>query len=405
MKLKSYFAATVEAAMNMARLEMGADAMLVSTRRTGEQSCHLGDYEAVFASTPSNDARSLAAPAAVGAQSQSTSQILSRRAPPAYKPIDKLSEEVAGLKHEMMRLASALSRSAASNAKIAANAELAEAFSRLVDAEIDAGLAQDILWRAASRIDSGPQADRSHAIDLIAADLSHLLNVDSRLAGGEGRNAIAFVGPPGSGKTTTLVKLAVLYGLGTRRPSQIISFDTHRVAASEQLRSYAAITGIAFQALETTRALAQALEEHRNKDLIFIDTPGLACNDLEDAAGLAELISRQPRIETHLVLSASMKPADMKRIALQYEIFAPSKLIFTHLDETQTYGPLLSLSIRTGKPISFISRGQQVPEDLEPADRGALVDLVIRAAAPSGEGALPAERQLSGEELISTAAA
>jgi flagellar biosynthesis protein FlhF len=399
MKLKSYFAATVEAAMTMARLEMGADAMLVSTRRTGEQSRHLGDYEAVFASTPSNDTRSLAASAVA------TSHILPRRAPPAaYKPIDKLSEEVAGLKHEMTRLASALSRSAAGSAKIAANAELAEAFSRLVDAEIDAGLAQDILWRVSSRIDNGPPPAPSLAIDLIAADLSRLFNVDSRLAGNEGRNAIAFVGPPGSGKTATLVKLAVLYGLGTRRPSQIISLDTHRVAATEQLRSYAAITGIAFQALETTRALAQALEEHRNKDLIFIDTPGLARNDLEDAAGMAALISQQPRIETHLVLSASMKPADMKRIALQYEIFAPSKLIFTHLDETRTYGPLLSLSITTGKPISFISRGQQVPEDLEPADRNALVDLVIRAPL-SGEEDLSEETQLSGQQLMSTAAA
>jgi flagellar biosynthesis protein FlhF len=404
MKLKSYFAATVEAAMNMARLEMGADAMLVSTGRTDERSRHLGGYEVVFASTSSNDAKSFDASLAAGAQSQSTAHILAlrappRRAPPAYKPIDKLSEEVAGLKHEMERLASVLSRSTAGNAKIAANAELAAAFSKLVDAEMDAGLAQDILWRVASRIDSGPPPAPSATSDLIAAELSRLFNVDSRLAGNEGRNAIAVVGPPGSGKTTTLVKLAVLYGLGTRRPSQIISLDTHRVAATEQLRSYAAITGIAFQALETARALVQALEEHRHKDLVFIDTPGFAWNDLEDAAGMAALISKQFRIETHLVLSASMKPADMRRIALQYEMFAPSKLIFTHLDETHTFGPLLSLSIKTGKPISFLSRGQQVPEDLEPADRRALVDLVMKDAAPSGKAADPSE------EFISTAAA
>jgi flagellar biosynthesis protein FlhF len=414
MKLKSYFAATVEAAMNMARLEMGADAMLVSTRRTDEQSRHLGDYEVVFASMSSNDARSLATPPATslatslagGAQSQSSANILPLRAPPPLaKTIGKLSEEVAGLKREMERFTSALSRSTAGNAKIAANAELAEAFSKLVDAEMDAGLAQDILWRVTSEIDSGPLLSPSPTSSLIVAELSRLLNVDSRLAGNAGRNAIAVVGPPGSGKTTTLVKLAVLYGLGTRRPSQIISLDTHRVAGTEQLRSYAAITGIGFQALETPRALAQALEEHRNKDLIFIDTPGFAHNDLEDAAGMAALISKEPHIETHLVLSASMKPADMKRIALQYEMFAPSKLIFTHLDETRTFGPLLSLAIKTGKPVSFISRGQQVPEDLEPAARHALVDLVIRASPLCGEEAVSACEDSSCDELISTAAA
>lgn len=377
MKLKSYFAATVEAAMNMARLEMGADAMLVSSRRTDQQSRHLGDYEVVFASTSYNDARFLGA----NAESHSAAQSLPLKAP----PIDKLSEEVAGLKHEMERLASALSRSTAGMARIGANAELAEAFSKLVDAELDADLAQDILWRVTGQAENSTAPALSHSNGLIAAELSRMFQVDSHLAGDGGRNAIALVGPPGSGKTTTLVKLAVLYGLGTRRPSQILSLDTHRVAATEQLRSYAAITGLGFQALETPRALAQALEEHRTKDLIFIDTPGLARNDLEDAADLAKLISQQPHVETHLVLSASMKPADMKRIAAQYEMFAPSKLIFTHLDETQTFGPLLNLSIKTGKPISFISRGQQVPEDLEPADRRALVDLVIKDTAAAGE--------------------
>src|SRR5258706_9979331 len=134
MKLKSYFAATVEAAMNMARLEMGADAMLVSTRRTDEQSRHLGDYEVVFASMFSNDARTPATSLDGGAQRQTAAQILPLRAPPTDRPIDKLSDEVAGLKREMERFASALSRSTAGNARIAANAELAEAFSQLVDA-------------------------------------------------------------------------------------------------------------------------------------------------------------------------------------------------------------------------------------------------------------------------------
>src|SRR5258708_5235263 len=235
MKLKSYFAATVEAAMNMARLEMGSDAMLVSSRRTDEQLCHLGDYEVVFASTASNDPRSLAA----GSPSQAGAQILPVKAP-TNRPIDKLSEEVAGLKHEMERLASALARSTAGVAKIAANAQLAEAFSRLVDAELDADLAQDILWRVTSRIDDAQPPALSCPNSLIAAELSRLFDVDSRLAGNAAQNAIALVGPPGSGKTTTLVKLAVLFGLGTRRPSQILSLDTQQYATDETLRSTAA---------------------------------------------------------------------------------------------------------------------------------------------------------------------
>src|SRR5690242_12673363 len=105
MKLKSYFAATVETAMNSAWLEMGSDAMLVSSRRTDEQSRHLGDYEVVFASTTYNDARFVGP----GALNQPVPQIVPSKAP----PLDKLSEQVAELKHDMERIASALARSTA----------------------------------------------------------------------------------------------------------------------------------------------------------------------------------------------------------------------------------------------------------------------------------------------------
>ncbi len=384
MKLKSYFAATVEAAMNMARVELGSDAMLVTSKRAGIEARRLGEYEVVFATGHGNSRLAAA-------------DLETHSGPPAAPPQpangDRLSDEVAGLKHEMERLASALARSSAGMARIAASSTLAEVFSRLVDAELDAGLAQDIVWRLTSKFDNAGAITAAACAQMVAAELSQEVNVDSRMPASGAKNAIALVGPPGCGKTTTLVKLAVLYGLGTRRSSQVLSLDAHRVAASEQLRSYAAITGIGFQAIETPRALAQALEEHRMKDLIFIDTPGFGRNELEEAADLAAALGSHPQIETFLVLGASMKPADMKRMARQYEIFSPSRLIFTRLDETETLGPLLNLSVKMSKPISFLSRGQQIPEDLEPAGREVLVQAIVK------------DMQFSGEELSVTAAA
>lgn len=146
MKLKSYFAATVESAMNLASLELGPDAMLVSTKRTGEDGRHMGEYEVVFAASASQEPRSIGFAGG------------SRAKAPA---MDKLSDEVAGLKREMERLASALARSSAGVAKIMANADLAEAFARLVDAEMDADLAQDIVLRVGSQIENAhiPRTD------------------------------------------------------------------------------------------------------------------------------------------------------------------------------------------------------------------------------------------------------
>ena len=214
---------------------------------------------------------------------------------------------------------------------------------------------------------------------LLDREVDKLLGVDARLGRTGARQAIAaVVGPPGAGKTTCLVKLAAQYGLATRRPTQILTLDTYRVAAAEQLRSYAAILGIGFQVVETPLALAQALEEHRQKDLILIDTPGFGKHDMEDASDLAKFFAAYADIDTHLVLPASMKSADLQRTAAAYRKFHPAKLMFTKLDETSTFGPILNLVVSLGKPVSFLSYGQQIPEDFEGAEKSTLIELILR---------------------------
>ncbi len=138
--------------------------------------------------------------------------------------------------------------------------------------------------------------------------------------------------------------------------------------------------------LETTAALAQAIEENRSKDLILIDTPGLGRPDMDAAAGLARMLATRTDIDTHLVLPASMKPADLARAVDAYEMFGAHKLLFTKLDETGSFGPIFNEAARTGKALSFFTAGQRVPEDLEAATRRKLVELML-----TGAGSQPAE--------------
>jgi flagellar biosynthesis protein FlhF len=283
--------------------------------------------------------------------------------------MDRLSEEVSELKQQMERLALHIARSSTGMAGIAADPELARIFALLTNAEVDAELAYEIAGKM-----TPPATTQS-----LRRELGNLLSVDSTLGcPGSSPRTVALVGPPGAGKTTTLVKLAFQFGINARKPAHFLTLDTYRIAAVDQLQSFAALLGIGCQVAETPSALAQALEENRNKELILIDTPGFAPGEAQCFEEMAAFLATYPGMDIHLVLPASMRTADLKRTARNYEMFRPRKLIFTRLDETETFGPILSHSARMGIPVSFLSRGQQIPEDLQTAEHEAILDMVLK---------------------------
>jgi flagellar biosynthesis protein FlhF len=375
MKIKSYYARTVEDAMAAARQEMGGEAMLVNSRKTPVEARHLGEYEVVFASIGT-----------AGTATEASLSLPGESAPAAALP-DRLSTEVAELKRELEGMRRAITRTVCSPAQwVGVSQDVSDAYAALTAADVSAELAREVVQAAGNRL-NGQRPPLAHApqrIDgtaferALAEELASRFTADATLGRGPAPPHIAaLVGPPGSGKTTTLVKLAVNFGLAARRPVLLLSMDTYRVAAAEQLRSYAAILGVGFQVLETVNSLAQAIEENRGKELILIDTPGLGHGELEEAASLGHFLSTRSDIDTHLVLSASMKPADLSRMVDAFGILRPQHLLFTRLDETGSYGPILSEAVRTGKPLSFFTHGQRIPEDLEAASTERLLDLVL----------------------------
>lgn len=188
---------------------------------------------------------------------------------------------------------------------------------------------------------------------------------------------ISLVGPPGAGKTTTLVKLAVRYSEISRFPLQIISMDNFRVGASEQLRAYAAVLGVGFDTLTTVRALEKAIREYASKEIILVDTPGLGWRDFDAADDLASFLRGLDHAITHMVAPASMKPADFERLADLYEAFDYQSLIYTKLDETTSIGQLVSESWRRQKPLAYFATGQRIPDDLELASRERICERIL----------------------------
>lgn len=363
MRIKSFFASTVDAALAEARRELGPEAMLIESRRSAPESRRLGEHEVVCAITAD-------APMANGKRT---------RPSPITEEVRRDSavpESWDALLNRVERIASSLERAEGAALRIAAAPEFVASLRALESAGVDPQWIGEIQDHAQTENSDPNQA------------LSSMIRVDSSLGhSGAAQGIVAVVGPSGAGKTATLVKLAARFGLASRRPSIFVSADTQRVAGTEPLRSYAAILGAGFLAVESPRALRQAIEEHRGKEWIWIDTPGWSRGEIGDAHEIMKVLASDSEVDTHVVLPASMRAGDLASAAARFAPCRPSKLIFTRLDECSSFGVLLNESARTGLPLSFLCSGPQIPEDLESADKQRIASLILRGAAPERKAA------------------
>lgn len=195
----------------------------------------------------------------------------------------------------------------------------------------------------------------------------------------EGKQSIvALIGPTGVGKTTTIAKLAAAAHARKQRNSVgLITLDNHRIAAAEQLKIYGNIMGLPVQSVSTARDLRKAVRAFRDKHLIFVDTAGLIKANKDQLKDLGRLFARLHSPEIHLLLSASTKEAVLMETVQMAEAIPFARLLFTKLDETSTHGSIFNLVYRTRIPISYFTNGQDIPEGIETATLGKLIDLIM----------------------------
>lgn len=183
-----------------------------------------------------------------------------------------------------------------------------------------------------------------------------------------GVKVIFFIGPTGVGKTTTIAKLASKFRLDEKKKVALLTADTYRIAAAEQLRTYANILEVPFRVIYAEEELDKAVEDFKEYDYVLIDTAGHSHqNDVqkENTTKLIAALDEKIDKEVYLVLSATTKYRDLRSIADSYREMADYKLIFTKLDETTTLGSLLNMRFYTGASLSYVTCGQNVPDDME----------------------------------------
>ncbi len=428
MKMKVFHADTMHDAIRAIKEELGPDALILSTKRvkrgslpfsifgrsllevtaatdsTADQAA--SDQQAIPQATQ-DDARQVERQQEPASAFQNTlSSLLYSNSPPesgvekvriaapATKPAPQSATQwrFRHLKHELLDLQQQLTSSLPDESQTAGlsfPAPLARACRLLVTQGLRPATAEEICLALRRRLSPESLQSDSEIQDGLHRLCMERIRVSGPLLTAEDEYKVAmFIGPSGAGKTTAIVKLAAHYRLQENRSVALITLDTCRMAAVEQLRTYAHVLGVPLETAQTTAEVVEGIRRHRQASLILIDTPGLGPHETAQLMNLAGLKDSYGSIETHLVLSATTRMQDLRRTVARYTACAPSRLLFTKLDETEEYGNLFELAYQTTLPLSYWSNGQRVPEDFEPAESARLADLLLdRGSArftPSG---------------------
>lgn len=325
MQTKVYFASSVPAALEVARQDLGDDAMLVSSKPAAPEMRQYGRIEVTFAWEPA---------------------VAAGKELPSKQPAPELDE----IRQQLAALRQALGASTPSQA--AENSWISE---KLAGNGFSRDLAMDLA--AAVSDSTNSSADTGEAL---IRELSRRIHTASPI---ESRT-IAFIGPPGRGKTTSLVKIAMQYGLSRHIPVRIYTGGAHGIGAREQMARFAAILGTPWQACESLASLDLALRGELWKGLILIDTPGISPAEPDELSELAQFFSGRPHMEIHLVLRAEATSADMLHVIARFCCLKPTRLLFTGVDEASSAVPMVETLVRCGIPAALAGTGQQIPEDL-----------------------------------------
>lgn len=259
--------------------------------------------------------------------------------------------------------------------------QLFEMYLRLISQDLPDELADQIVSQAREELANDDVENQQTVRHAVRKRLVEQLRFTERPIAMESPDArpltIALVGPTGVGKTTTLAKLAAWFKLRHGRKVGLITSDTYRIAAVDQLRTYANIIGLPLQVVLTPQEMRQAVHALGGCDVILIDTAGRSQNDVHRIGELKQLIAAAEPHEVHLVLSSTAGEKVLLREADAFGSVGVHRVVLTKLDEAVTFGGLVHLLREVGRPLSFVTTGQEVPDHLEVGRAERLADLVM----------------------------
>ncbi len=291
------------------------------------------------------------------------------------------AEELHSMKRMLGRLLSTSTQAAGSRQGSMPDA-LFEHYLALTEQAVASEIADEIVGKVRDELSAAELADEEIVRETMLRQIAKLVPAagDSPLPRrpADGRPlTIALIGPTGVGKTTTLAKLAAVAKLRHGRSVGLVTTDTYRIAAVEQLRTYADIIGLQLKVVASPSEMRPALESMSGCDVILIDTAGRSQHDSERLSDLRTYLDEADPHETHLVLSTTSAEGVMLRAAERFAQLAPNRLILTKLDEAVNFGVLLSVTRLADLKLSYVTMGQEVPDHIEAGKPDRISRLIL----------------------------
>jgi len=260
-------------------------------------------------------------------------------------------------------------------------------FPKLVSELLEAGIQEDLVREIGDELKVVMLREHITREDLLRLQLARVLMSRLRVARSLGERLrvpstpriITFLGPTGVGKTTTIAKIAAELVINQKRPVTLATTDTFKIAAVEQLQTYANILKCPLEVCQSAESFASLRDHLSPDDVVLVDTAGFGPRDEKKLIELSVLLS-SVRTETHLCVSSTTRDLDLVQVINRFKIFEPEYLVFTKLDETTSFGNIFNLAAKTHLPLSYFTMGQRVPEDMEVATKERVADLILNLA-------------------------
>lgn len=377
MRLKTYIVQNVSEALPLIKRDLGADALILNTKKV-----KVGGFIGFF------QKEKLEVTAAVEAQPKKKKAVTKepqeaaavQQAAVAVQPdpvaapgtsnhhiTGDLINELKGIKQFMMQ----------SMQEDHLPASLKPLNQRLVSQEVTKEIQSDILAKMMLTIGQQPDISSAQIHRMAKTEIVRLISAHQQQPAAKNPEIICFIGPTGVGKTTTIAKIAADLLLREGKKVGLITSDTYRIAAVEQLKTYAGILNIPIQVVDSAEDLTRAMDELKACDIILMDTAGRNYQQKQYIDDLEALLADKNKIQINLVLSLTSKYEDMKKIIDNFQTIRMDQLLLTKQDETSSSGAILNLIYHYSIPVTYIANGQNVPDDILTATPELIANFVL----------------------------